>query len=399
MKLPGMEAKGILSVLLVHRNTVNLIRQCISSLQAQVCIAPSGSEMEFEIVVVDNASRPQQRPRDLPDGVTVLFNDSNRGYAAAMNRALERSRGEFVLFSNPDTWYFPGALQALLDAVHTLPKAGAVGPRIWWEKQRQLLLPPADSATLVEQTFRRLVRLRGSWSEKLARRWLAETLEYWQAKTPLKVAALSGACILARRQAIRQVGTFDECFRLYFEDTDWCRRMGKEGYLLYCVPEAEIVHYYNQSGRQETEAQNWFAQSEEVYFRKHYGFVGSGVRRVLQGLSGMDGGRLEKGVIHLGRRSERPDLKVAGGAPAGPFLVLFSPVSTFVPAAGGLIECLPYRMPTEVWTCLQEGPLFARIASVPDLDFLATWKWEKKEKEGIEMERHRSPSRGEEKAT
>ncbi len=374
-----MEAKGILSVLLVHQNTVDLIRQCIASLQAQVCISPGGSEMEFEIIVVDNASRPQQRPRDLPDGVTVLFNESNRGYAAAVNQALACSRGEFILFSNPDTWYFPGALQALVDAVHTLPKAGAVGPKLWWEKQRRLLLPPADSATLGEQTFRRLVHLRGSWPEKFARRWLVKTLEYWQAKTPLKVAALSGACILTRRQAIQHVGVFDECFRLYFEDTDWCRRMGKEGYLLYCVPEAEIVHYYNQSGRQEAAAQNWFAQSEEVYFRKHYGFVGNGVRRLLQGMSGMDGGRLENAVIDLGQRRERPDLTVVGSAPAGPFLVLFSPAPGFVPAAGGLIERLPYRMPIEVWTCLQEGSFFARIVSVPDLDFLATWKWEKEE--------------------
>lgn len=263
--------RQILSVLLVHQNAVDLIRSCIESLQAQVCLAPDGSRMELEIVVVDNASRPGQQPSDLPDGVTVLFNHDNRGYAAALNQALECSRGEFLLFSNPDTWYFPGALQALLDAVHNLPRAGAVGPRLWWEKQRRLQLPPADSATLGQHTLRQLVGLRRSWREKFAKRWLARALQYWEAKTPIGVEALSGACILTRREVLKDVGVFDECFHLYFEDTDWCRRMGKKGYLLYCVPEADTVHYYNQSAKQEPAAQKWFSESEELYFRKHYG--------------------------------------------------------------------------------------------------------------------------------
>ena len=348
------------------------------------CVAASGDELEIEIVVVDNASRPQQRPCNLPDNVTVLFNESNRGYAAGMNQALAYSRGELVLFSNPDTWYFPGALQALVDAVHTLPRAGAVGPRLWWDRQRRLLLPPADSATLAEQTLRQLVYLRPGWPEPFAKRWLTRALEYWKAKAPIGVKALSGACILTRRQVIREVGPLNEDFHLYFEDADWCRRLGKKGYLLYCVPEADTVHYYNQSGKQEPAAQKWFADSEQVYFRKHYGALGNVTRRLVQKMSGLARRPLGlarrpllNGVIDLGRRRERPTLVASVGAEVGPFWMLFSPESTFVPAAGGLIQRLPYRVPTEVWNRLQEGPLFARVVSADDLDFKATWKWEK----------------------
>ncbi|NIV75961.1 MAG: glycosyltransferase, partial [Gammaproteobacteria bacterium] len=51
-----------------------------------------------------------------------------------------------------------------------------------------------------------------------------------------------GACMMVRRRAIEDVGGMDERFFLYFEDVDWCFRMSRQGWKVYYVPEAEMVH-------------------------------------------------------------------------------------------------------------------------------------------------------------
>jgi GT2 family glycosyltransferase len=60
---------------------------------------------------------------------------------------------------------------------------------------------------------------------------------------PLDVDWVSGACMVARRTAIDQVGGFDEKFFLYWEDADLCRKMRDAGWKVIYYPEAEVYHY------------------------------------------------------------------------------------------------------------------------------------------------------------
>jgi hypothetical protein len=53
---------------------------------------------------------------------------------------------------------------------------------------------------------------------------------------------------MAKREAIAQVGGLDERFFLYFEDTDWCRRMGQAGWSVVYYPLASVVHQIAASG-------------------------------------------------------------------------------------------------------------------------------------------------------
>jgi GT2 family glycosyltransferase len=367
--------KKTLSIFLVHYNTATLARECVASLRAQERTASNLGEVE--IILVDNASRPeeQERLRDL-EGVKMICNRENRGYAAAINQAYASSQGDFLLISNPDTWYFPGAVRALIEALLCLPRAGAVGPRVWWDKQKRFLLPPSQPMTLLEESLHCLASIRGEWQEERSRRWLRQALRYWQAESPRKVRALSGACILTTREVVERVGLFDERFHFYYEDTDWCRRVRQAGYLLYHVPQADVVHYYNQSGRQQEETAGWFARSAEEYFRKHYGFLGKLIRHALDHLKRQI--LPPASITDLGLVQRPPRLSHSGSV-AGPFLLLLSPLPSFVPSIGGIIWELPYDLPSEVWKPLQEGAFYARLVSLPNLTPLVTWKWEKHE--------------------
>ena len=66
----------------------------------------------------------------------------------------------------------------------------------------------------------------------------------WDHRSNQPVDWLLGACLMVRKSAISQVGLMDERFFLYFEDVDWCRRFWQNGYQIYYVADAEMIHYH-----------------------------------------------------------------------------------------------------------------------------------------------------------
>ena len=77
--------------------------------------------------------------------------------------------------------------------------------------------------------------------------------------------------MLCRREVILETDGFDLDYRMYVEEIDWCMRIKRAGWSIYCVPEAEIVHYEGQSTRQvrpQMVVALW--RSRYTLFRKHY---------------------------------------------------------------------------------------------------------------------------------
>jgi hypothetical protein len=81
-----------------------------------------------------------------------------------------------------------------------------------------------------------------------------------------------GACVLARREAFRQVGPLDEAFFMYSEEMDWCYRLKQAGWRVVYLPQAQVIHFSGQSSRQVVAAQHiYFQRSKIRFFRKHRG--------------------------------------------------------------------------------------------------------------------------------
>ena len=379
-----MPVAPVLSALIVNYNSAALTRDCVASLRTQRLFRPDGSPGEIEILVVDNASQPADRA--LLDGIaaTVLYRDDNRGYGAALNTAFSHARGEFILFSNPDTWYFPGALPTLIDAYGRLPHCGAVGPRLWWDHNQKFLLPPSDPVTLLTYLQGTAAHLWPWWRRHWERRWLERALFYWQSQPPLIQEMLSGACILTRREVLAACGGFDEGFHLYYEDTDWCRRVRQHGYRLYYVPTADVAHLYNQSARHDpTTAERAFATSAERYFCKHYG---AWRWKLTSSLAAALHSRFRASVgtedyEALGPLSEPPQFSLPPGQQEH-LLFLLSPLPSCTPAIAGFVSVPELSLPPTVWQQLGEGTFYTRCFSLPRLRLLGQWRWEKRSGRG-----------------
>jgi radical SAM protein with 4Fe4S-binding SPASM domain len=92
-----------------------------------------------------------------------------------------------------------------------------------------------------------------------------------QDAAPFDVDSVSGACLLVRAEAVRQVGLLDERFFIYWEDTDWCRRFRQAGWRVSCIPSASVIHHEGvSSGPYRKTLIIEFHRSVYRYFCKHH---------------------------------------------------------------------------------------------------------------------------------
>jgi N-acetylglucosaminyl-diphospho-decaprenol L-rhamnosyltransferase len=247
------ESRPDLSIVIVNWNTSQLLRQCLSSIK--------NCGENWEIVVVDNASTDDSSRMvedEFPEA-HLLLNETNLGFARANNRGIQASRGRYILLLNSDTVASEEALAYLVSFMDQHPNVGACGPRLL-----RLDGSPQPYAFGGDPTLFYLLA-RGI-NQLLFRRYLHD----WATHTIQEVDWVSGACLMARRQAIEQVGLLDENIFMYFEDNDWCLRIRKAGWKVYYNPQVSIVHIGGQSLAQNPSARQAYYHSLNYFYAKHY---------------------------------------------------------------------------------------------------------------------------------
>lgn len=214
----------------VNHDAGEALSACVASLRAQ------GVD---ELVVVDNESTDGSLEHLESEDplVRVVRAGRNLGYGAGANRGLALLAGELVLVCNPDVVVHPGALAVLADALRADPVAALAGPCI---------LEPDGSRYPSARRF-------PSWPVALGHALLGTlwpqnrfSREYRMVDLatdrPSAVDWVSGACFLARRRVLEEVGGFDERYFMYLEDTDLCWRLRQAGYRVDYVPAASVSH-------------------------------------------------------------------------------------------------------------------------------------------------------------
>ena len=280
-----------ISVIIVSYNTCAMTLTCLRTLYENL------GGMSAEVWVVDNASSDDSVTaiqRDFPD-VHIIANDTNRGFGAANNRAIQRSTGDYLLLLNSDAFIKLRSIQALVACMQDNPSAGVVGPKLLNEDgslQRSCYRYPTPFRALCESLF---------ITASFPRSKLVGDYRAWPHDSELPVDFVIGACMLVRRSALAQVGLFDERFFLYAEETDWCLRFHKAGWKILFTPQAEVVHLIQGSGKAQSERVfNEFRHANETFINKHYGapglwlyrvsqIIGAGARLVLLGTLGLLG--------------------------------------------------------------------------------------------------------------
>jgi len=225
------------SIIVPVYTRLDCTRDCISALEA------TGAFEDAEIILVDDGS---------PDGsadelaaldarVRVVRRPVNQGFAAACNAGAAVSRGDLLLFLNNDTVPEPGWLEPLVSELCGHSDVGIVGSRLLYPDRT---IQHAGIAFSVPDGIP--YNLYRSAPEGFPA--ACERREY---------NAVTGACMLIRRQLFQALQGFDERYRNGFEDVDLCLRARARGMRVVYQPESCLIHREEQSpGRKDHDSTN-----------------------------------------------------------------------------------------------------------------------------------------------
>jgi GT2 family glycosyltransferase len=263
-----------LSIVIVSFNTREMLSHCLTSCRA------SGGSAAAQIIVVDNASTdgtPDYVRAAFPE-VELIQNDSNRGFAHAMNLGLSRAQGRFHVWLNSDCEIETDTLSSLRAYLETHPDVGVVAPRLEYSDGR--IQPSAQAFPGASRMLFHFLGLRSLARfqplQSAIRRWFrSHSLvgSYFASLNPEEhgraVDWVSGACLMARQEVTQRVGNLDETYFMYCEDTDWCHRVHAAGWDVHYLPSALATHHVGASGADSPFVVYHYYRSLLYYFSRY----------------------------------------------------------------------------------------------------------------------------------
>ncbi len=207
------------------------------------CLDALAGVADLEIVVVDNASWDGTRNEVAQRPARLVTNETNAGFAAAVNLGVRATTAPLILLMNPDAHYVSG-LERLIQ-VFDDPSAGAAGG----------ILTGPDGLPQTGFMARNLPSALALIFEVLGinKLWPGNPVNWhYRCKgisqltaisSPIPVEQPAGAFLMFPRAAWLRVGGFDERFwPIWFEDVDFCARLKLAGLRVWLAPGAFANH-------------------------------------------------------------------------------------------------------------------------------------------------------------
>lgn len=249
------------AAVLVNYNSGPELRRALESIERE-----AGSS--WEGVVVDNASTDGSQRAALEFGsVRLLRNHENVGFGRGINQAISACTAGRVLVMNPDCQLGAGSLAPLAAVLDADARCAIAAPRILDPDGTPQGNARGDPDMFTGLFGRASTLRRALPGLEVSRR---NVITGPASEESVTVDWVSGACLLARREALAAVGGFDERYFMYWEDADLCRRLRQRGFTVRYVPAASAVHRVGQSSRSARAASiRAFHDSAYLYYATH----------------------------------------------------------------------------------------------------------------------------------
>jgi GT2 family glycosyltransferase len=277
---PAGDGEGAthVTVVMVSYNTRQLTLDAIRSIYASIL----DPEFRVDVVVVDNASvdgTPDAIEEEFPE-VCLIRSQENLGFGRGNNLGVTCARGQAIMLLNTDTSVRSGAIERLYDALYADPKRGVVGPFL--ENPDGSYQNSMASFPSVWGTFCNYFWLTHLFSKISF--FADEYMSHADPSVEQDVDVVNGAAMMIRAELYKAVGGFDRDYFMYYEETDLCRRVAREGYTMRYIPSARVMHLISQSSHKKQPA-GWFYSvvrtSRMTYARKHMNPVSRGAMALI----------------------------------------------------------------------------------------------------------------------
>jgi len=214
----------LVSVVIVNYNSGAYLEPCVRSVL-------QSTYPRKELIIIDNAStdRSLTHVEALYPDATIVRNPGNLGYSGAGNIGIAKAKGEYVVVMNPDTVVDRHWLDKLVDAAARYPQAAFLQPKILLMDDQHIL---NSAGNMIHVAGFGICRGIGTPDEG-------------RFEKEAEVCYTSGACTLARTEAIREIGPMDRLFFAYGEDKDWGWRGLMMGWHSMYIPSSMILHKWS----------------------------------------------------------------------------------------------------------------------------------------------------------
>ena len=228
-----------LSIIIVNYNTRELTTQAVNS------ILDTTLGIDYEVIVVDNSSKPKEFFDMLSSKVKVISRVENKGFAHACNIGTNIAIGKYILYLNSDTIMQKGTLKGAIDYMESDKNIGCLGIKTYLKDGsfdhgcKRGFPTPFNSlcySLKLDKIFPHNKKFGGY------------TLSYLSMDETNEVDSVSGAFMLIPRIVLNKVGLFDESIFMYGEDIDLCYRIKARGLKVMYYAEVWMIHLKGQSG-------------------------------------------------------------------------------------------------------------------------------------------------------
>ncbi|WP_457640689.1 glycosyltransferase [Persephonella sp.] len=239
------------SIIILSYNKGELTRRCVKS------IIDRSFYPNYEIIIVDNASKDKTTKKILKEleknkRVKVIYNKKNYGFAGGNNIGMKKSTGDFLIILNNDTVITPGWISRLV--YHASDKnTGLVGP----------VTNNIGNEAKIDLEYSNLEEMEEKAFEYISKHWGKK----------LELDRIAAFCWIKRREIYEKIGGFDEkFFPAFFEDDDYCLRVKKAGYKIFCAEDVFIHHELGKtSGADKDITKNKYFIINKRKFEKKWG--------------------------------------------------------------------------------------------------------------------------------
>lgn len=246
--------------------TINYNSSQHTSALVQSIITHTSTNINYEIVVVDNASESDDYSHllntigNLPK-VSVIRNRINNGFAGGNMLGVNSAHGKYYFFINNDCQLLNDAGSIMKNFLDAHNDIAVVTAKV------------ADEKGHFSSSYKQFPSVIKQWFGNSVHRALSSKSfpsNKMHLETPTAVEIISGACMFFRAEDFNAIGGFDTIFFLYCEEEDICKRIWNYGKQIYFLPEAEVFHAGGGSSIRNIALEKEFYISYKLLIDKHF---------------------------------------------------------------------------------------------------------------------------------
>lgn len=226
----NLKSQPKVSILIPTKNNRLILKRCISSIKKNT------NYKNLEIIIIDNPQLPSDiyfdpKLQDYYDKTPhrVITYNGNFNFSKMNNLAVKESTGDLLLFLNDDTKILDKYWLDEMTSILLQDDVGVVGPKLIFRD---------DTLQHAGVVFLKT----GSGFHPFMK--LDDTAEGYHnfANIMKECSAVTGACLLTKKDLFEQVGQFDEDFDVYYGDSDLCLKIRRAGYKIIYTPFTKLLH-------------------------------------------------------------------------------------------------------------------------------------------------------------